>query len=274
MSGLIANARMYAVTPAAEAAWRGLIGRVAEAAGVPLDYMPYPAPQPLEVLWARPDLGAVQMCGYPIALGLADVVPIAAPIPALPWAGGRPVYRSDLIVRADAPYRRLEDTFGGRAGWTVEHSHSGFNAFRHHLLGYRTPERPTLYGEMVGPLVTARRILDSVLSGAIDVGPLDGYWHALIARHDPDLTAGIRVIASTEVAPMPAFVAAAGAAAADPEAVARLKASFAAAAGEPWFAGFAEPLLIAGFAAVDRADYATTLAWDREAVAAGYFVPA
>jgi len=30
----------------------------------------------------------------------------------------------------------------------VEHSHSGFNAFRHHLLPYRTRERPKLYGQM------------------------------------------------------------------------------------------------------------------------------
>ena len=134
MSRLIANARMYAVAPEAEAAWRELIFHVAAEAEVALDYLPYPAPQPLEPLWGRPDLGAVQMCGYPIAMRLSDVVPLAAPIPAVAWAAGRAVYRSDLIVKADAPFRKLEDTFGGRAGWTVEHSHSGFNAFRHHLL--------------------------------------------------------------------------------------------------------------------------------------------
>jgi ABC-type phosphate/phosphonate transport system substrate-binding protein len=115
------------------------------------------------------------MCGYGIALGLAKVSPVAAPIPRTSWAAGRPVYRTDLIVRADAPYRTLEDTFGGRAGWTVEHSHSGFNAFRHHLLPYRSPQRPALYGEMCGGLVTARNVLDSVREGRIDVGPLDAY---------------------------------------------------------------------------------------------------
>ncbi len=139
--------------------------------------MPYPAPQPLETLWARPDLGCVFMCGYPVALQLAAVVPLAAPIPRAAWAAGRPVYRSDLIVREDAPFRTLEDTFGGRAGWTVEHSHSGFNAFRHHLLQYRTASRPMLYREMVPNLVTARAILDAVREGRIDVGPLDAYWH-------------------------------------------------------------------------------------------------
>lgn len=271
MTRFVANARMYAVTPEVEAAWRGLLERIVAEAGLDFDYLSYPAPQPLEVLWRRADLGAVQMCGYPIALGLADVIPIAAPIPALPWAGGRPLYRSDLIVRRDAPYRSLEDTFGGRAGWTVEHSHSGFNAFRHHLMAYRSAERPTLYREMVGNLVTARKILDSVLDGTIDVGPLDGYWHALIARHKPELTAGIRVVASTDLAPIPAFVAAPTL---GEDAVARLKRAFAAASARPWFADYAPALRLAGFAPVGKSDFSTTLSWDAEAVAAGYPLPA
>lgn len=268
---LIANARMYAVTPAAETAWRDLIARVCAEAEVALDYLPYPAPRPLEQLWARPDLGAVQMCGYPIAMGLAAVEPIAAPIPALDWARGRAVYRSDLIVRADSGFRTLADTFGGRVGWTVDHSHSGFNALRHHLLRYRDASRPKLYRWSIGPLVTARKVLDSVIDGSIDIGPLDGYWHALIRRELPALTAQIRVIESTDVAPMPAFVASAGT---DPAIVTRLRGAFAAAASRPWFEPLGEALLITGFAAVTRDVYATTLAWDREAKAAGYPLPA
>src|SRR5271170_2277044 len=110
------NARMYAVTPAVEAAWRSLLDEVTHAAGVEFNYFPYPAPQPLEKLWARSDLGAVLMCGYPIALALSPVIPLAAPIPQAPWASGHAVYRTDLIVREEAPYRTLEDTFGARSG--------------------------------------------------------------------------------------------------------------------------------------------------------------
>ncbi|MGX9962967.1 phosphate/phosphite/phosphonate ABC transporter substrate-binding protein [Roseomonas sp. F4] len=271
MTRFIANARMYAVAPEAEAAWQALLAHVAAEAEVALDYEPYPAPQPLEHLWRRPDLGLVQMCGYPIALRIADVVPIAAPIPAAAWARGRPTYRSDLIVRADSPFRRLEDTFGHRVGWTVAHSHSGFNALRHHLLPHWRAKGGPLYAESVGNLVTARAVLDAVLAGRIDVGPLDAYWHALIARYRPDLTDGIRVLESTALAPMPAFVAAPGLPAA---AVARLRQSFADAATRPWFAEHAEALLIAGFEPVAQADFATTLAWDREALAVGYPVPA
>jgi ABC-type phosphate/phosphonate transport system substrate-binding protein len=265
------NARMYAVTPEVEALWQALLGHVAREADVELNYFPYPAPQPLERLWARPDLGAVFMCGYPVALALAPVQPIAAPVPHAAWAGGRALYRTDLIVRADSPYRTLEDTFGARAGWTVEHSHSGFNAFRHHLLAYRTPQRPTLYAQMVGNLVTARNVLDSVREGRIDVGPLDAYWHLLIARHAPQLTSGVRVLASTALAPMPALVAAADAPA---ETVARLRAALTAAPRREWFAPLAEPLLLDGFEEVRLETFAPLLEWDRAARAAGFERPA
>jgi len=271
VSRLIANARMYAVAPEAEAAWRALLARVADEAEVALDYLPHPAPRPLEELWRRPDLGAVQMCGYPIALGLAEVEPLAAPVPALPWAGGRAAYRTDMIVRRDSPFRSLEDSFGHRLGWTVAHSHSGFNALRRHLLPHwRARGGGPLFAEVRGGLVTARRVLDAVLDGAIDIGPLDAFWHALIARHRPELAAGVRVLDATEAAPMPAFVAASGISGG---AAARLRAAFAAAASRPWFAPLGEALLIEGFAPAERAAYAVTLAWDREAVAAGYAEP-
>ncbi len=262
---------MYSVTPEVESVWRGLLQRIAQEADVTLDYLPYPAPQPLEPLWSRADLGAVLMCGYPIALQLASVQPIAAPIPRAAWAGGGAVYRTDLIVREDAPFGQLEDTFGGRAGWTVAHSHSGFNAFRHHLLAHRTPQRPTLYREMVGNLVTARNVLDAVREKRIDIGPLDAYWHMLIARHAPQLCEGVRVLTATALAPMPAFVAAAGV---PGPAVARLRAAFTGAATKPWFRQLADPLLLEGFAEATRATFYPALEWDLEARAAGYAEPA
>jgi len=271
MSDWITNARMYSVTPEVEGYWRTLLEHISAEAGATLRYLPYPAPQPLEDLWRRADLAAVFMCGYPIATQLSAVIPIAAPIPRADWARGRALYRTDLIVRRDAPFSAFEDTFGRRAGWTVAHSHSGFNAFRHHLLRYRTSTRPALYSEMVGNLVTARKVLDSVREGRIDVGPLDAYWHLLIARHAPELTAGVRVLASTELVPAPAFVAAANA---PPDLVARLRGAFMSAATRPWFAPLGDQLLLDGFAEVSAATYAPLRQWEREAKAAGFELPA
>ncbi|MEI8147289.1 MAG: PhnD/SsuA/transferrin family substrate-binding protein [Alphaproteobacteria bacterium] len=210
------------------------------------------------------------MCGYPIALGLGDVIPIAAPIPDFDWAEGKARYRSDLIVRADSPFQSLEATFGGCIGWTVDHSQSGFNALRHHLLPYRTPGRPTLYRQSVGPLVTARRVLDEVIAGTIDVGPLDAYWHQLIARARPDLTEQIRVVDVTATVPMPAFVASSAMPADD---VRRLKEAFVAAADRPWFAALGADLLVTGFVPVDAAAYSETLARRDTALDARYPIP-
>lgn len=268
--GWIMNARMYAVTPEVETAWQELLERITRKAAVDLRYVRYPAPAPLEELWSRPDLGSVLMCGYPIALGLAAVTPIAAPIPRAPWAAGRAVYRSDLIVRQDSAYRTLEDTFGARAGWTVTHSQSGFNAFRHELLGHRSAERPALYREMIGNLVTARNVLDGVRENRLDIGPLDAYWHMLIARHAPHLTAGVRVLTSTPLTPMPAFVAARRL---PVEPVARLRAAFLSATTEDWFPRYADFLMLDGFAAAETAAYTPLLEWDRAARTAGFELP-
>ena len=124
---------------------------------------------------------------------------------------------------------------------------------------------------MIANLVTARNILENVRAGRIDVGPLDAYWHLLLARSAPQLTVGIRVLESTALAPMPAFVAAATASA---DMVDRLRAAFVAAAAQPWFSSLGSPLQLQGFEAMTTARYSTLLDWDRAAQAAGYDRPA
>jgi len=266
----ISNARMYAATPEAETAWQNLLAHIASEADVPLAYQSYPAPQPLETLWRRADVGCVQMCGYPIALGVAEVIPIAAPVPSAAWAKGEAVYRSDLIVRKDAAYKQLSDTFEGTVGWTVSHSQSGFNALRHHLVPDRSLERPNVYARSVGNLVTARKVLDSVLDGTIDIGPLDAYWHMLIRKYNPSLTEGVRVLQSTATAPMPPFVAGQNLA---PENIERLRLAFLDAHTKPWFPELSDALLIDKFAPAALGTYQVTMDWDRAARVVGYDEP-
>ncbi len=263
----------YSVARQTDAAWHDLLTRVAEEASVAFDFLSYPLPQSLEELWTRADLGCVFiMCGYPISLRQLHVVPIAAPIPLASWAQGRAVYRTDLVVRADSRYQRLSDTFGGRIGWTVRHSHSGYNALRHHLLQYRTPERPTLYSQVVGGLGTVQKVFDAVLEGAIDVGPVDAYWHMLTQLHHPDLAARVRVLESTVTAPIPAFVANLSV---SPEAVDRLARSFQSARDRAWFRPIAAELLLDGFTPVRNVDaFSIIQARARQAEEAGYPAPA
>jgi ABC-type phosphate/phosphonate transport system substrate-binding protein len=264
MSEAVACARMYAVTPAARAAWRSLFQSVAEAADVPLEVIDHAFPAPLNALWERDDLGAAFMCGWPLARsGFAKRI-VVAPVPNDPFSEGRPIYRSHFVVAAGAPFQTLADTFGHRMAFTVEDSHSGYNAPRHHLL----PERiarggAPLFSEMIGPLYAPRKVLDAILAGEADVGPLDSYAFALMTGHDAELAGKVRVVASTVAVPIPPIVASPGI---DPAEVERLADAFVAlSAEEPAM----KTLLLKGFSRIDAEDYRETLRWDEDAVRNG-----
>lgn len=204
----VANARMYGVAPGAVAAWRALFGHVAERSRVALEIIDHAFPAKLSELWARADLGCTFICGWPYSRGVADVIPIAAPVVADARAGGRPVYWTDIVVRADNPATMLEDLRGQTIAYTVEDSQSGFNALRHFLRGVPGPK--PVFAREHGPVFTPRRAIEAVISGEADAGPVDSYAHALLQLYAPELTDRVRVIAQTASTPCPLLVASAG----------------------------------------------------------------
>ena len=248
---LVSNARMYAVTPQAKAAWQALFAWVGEKSGVPLAYLDHAPPAPLEALWERGDLGVGFMCGLPFALAAHKPNLLAAPVPSLPRYGGMPHYCTDLVVRADRPFTGLSDTFGGRMGWTAEHSQSGCNAVRYHVMRY-APDRPrSLFAEWVGPLITPRRVIEAVLAGEIDVGPLDSYVHDLLRRHEPGTAAMLRVVESTAMTAIPPLVAASEIAA---DTIERLRSALLSCDLEPTMAPVLDSLAIMRFAPINSSD--------------------
>lgn len=206
---MIANGRMYSVTPAAAAAWKTLLRQVYRRAGVEGEVIDYPAPAPLEALWQRPDLAGVFMCGLPFSLGMYPVTAIVAPVALHSLPDGPGSYRSRLIVARDAPFRQLRDTFGRRLAFTNPESHSGYSALRFHLLPYLRPGQTSFYRETLGPLVTPRRVVEAIAAGKADLGPVDSYAFELLARDEPELMQHVRVIDQTAPAPMPLLVASA-----------------------------------------------------------------
>jgi len=263
---LIANARMYSVAPGAAAAWKRLFRWLERESGVGLTVIDHAFPAPLDALWARDDLACTFMCGWPYMRAGARHLVVAAPVPSAPYAKGRPVYCTHFVVRADAPFGKLEDTFGRRFAYTIPDSHSGYNAPRHHLLAYRGREGKPLYREVVGPLMTPRLMLEAIAEGRTDVGPLDSFAYDLLCRHMPDLARRTRAIASTETVPIPAFMAARGT---EPAVVDRLARTLCALGDAPAQADLRADLCILGFARVAGADYRVTEAWAREAEALG-----
>lgn len=203
----VANARMYGATPALREDWRTLLAWALARAGLPWPVIAYDAPAPLSVLWARADLGLALMCGLPFSQREPRPTAVAAVVPSLARYGGRPVYFTDIVVRADAPFRTLEDTFGGTVGYTLADSLSGGVALCHHLAPYRAARGARLYARAVGQLIHARGVIEALAAGRIDVGPLDSYYHDLLRQHEPALAAQVRTVATTAALPMPPFVA-------------------------------------------------------------------
>ncbi len=113
-------------------------------------------------------------------------------------------------TRAARGARAVEDTFGGVIAYSTEHSHSGYNAPRHHLLKHVSPARPALYRAVLGPYVRQRPLFDLVVKGEADVAAVDGYALDLLRRHDPTVAARVRVVETTVPAPSPPLVASSG----------------------------------------------------------------
>jgi hypothetical protein len=195
---------MYSVTPAVGTLWRRFLERVVERAGQAVDVVDWPAPLPLAELWDRPDKAAVFMCGLPFSLALPQPEPVAAPVTALARSEGQPLYWSELVVRADSGFHRLSDTFGQRIAFTAPKSQSGYAAALHHLMQWSKGE--PLYREIIAPRVTPYGALLAVTEGMAELAPIDSWAFALMQRHAPDLTARVRIVASTEPTPIPLLI--------------------------------------------------------------------
>lgn len=249
---MIANARMYCVNAATEAAWRELLSWVVERAGVDCRVIDYPAPQHLPDLWGRDDLACAFMCGYPLSQRHPQPVVLAAPVPSPERYGARPVYWTDLVVRDDSSIVQPADALGRRMAYTTPGSQSGYQAPRRFFARYASFERKSLFSDLVGPLITPHRVVTAIVDGDADIGPVDSYALDLLRLHEPALVARLRTVASTPPTPIPPLVAAP---AIEPQIGTRLTAALLAVGGAPILAGVRNTLLLRGFVAADTMTY-------------------
>lgn len=252
MTTLVANARMYSATPSVRSDWKELFRWVLERADLDWDVIDYDAPAPLNSLWARNDLGLVMMCGLPYAQRNDRTTLIAAPAPSPQRYAGRPVYFTDLVVRADSPSQRLEDTFGGVVGYTIPDSMSGGLALRAVFAPYRKTAGRPLFRHSIGQLIHARGVIEALARGDIDVGPLDSYYHDLLRHNDPSFASQVRVVASTPARPIPPLVATANL---PEQTLSRLRSALVDSIAEPSLAQLRERLLLANFIVPDADRY-------------------
>jgi hypothetical protein len=205
---MIANARMYSVSPEAAGLWRALLAAVIEHAGLDIALLEHTAPAPLDELWQRSDMAAVFMCGLPFSRSDPRPELIAAPVPSPPSFRGLPLYWSEMVVRKASGFQAIEDTFGGRIALTVPDSQSGCLAALYYLM--TNARRFPLYREIITPQVTPLGAMSAVVDGAADVAPIDSYAYCLLQKYRRDLTSQLRVIARTPRTPIPPLVASTG----------------------------------------------------------------
>jgi ABC-type phosphate/phosphonate transport system substrate-binding protein len=247
----VANARMYSVTPGVKAAWKELLSWVLARARLPWAVIDHDAPLPMAQLWERDDLGLAMMCGLPYSQRQPRPTLVAAPVPSPQRYRGQPVYFTDIAVRADAPYRSLEDTFGKVIGYTLHDSMSGYAALRRHLLPLRGPQ--PLYAKAIGGLQSARSVIEALADGRIDVGPLDSYSHDLLRAHDAQFAAQVRIVETTQPAPIPPLVATTSI---KDDELQRLRAALLDVGGAVELATLRKTLLLRGFAVPEEKTYA------------------
>ncbi|MDB6086550.1 MAG: ABC-type transport system substrate-binding protein [Gammaproteobacteria bacterium] len=202
---MIANARMYSVSPVAAALWRALLSAVIAEAGLAVTVIDHAEPAPLDELWSRNDQGAVFMCGLPFSRAQPQPALIAAPAPSQPEFDGRAQYWSDLVVREESAFHAVEDTFGKRVAFTVPGSQSGCVAAMSYFMSAGA-EFP-LFDEVIQPTITPLGALSAVIRGTADIAPIDSYAFRLLREYRPDLTSRVRIVGQTARTPIPPLVA-------------------------------------------------------------------
>ena len=267
MTGLVTSTRMYNAAPAVEGAWRALFQRLFADCALDVQFIEHGYPQPIDTLWSDPRLFSAFMCGWPFARTHGRMQPIAVPVPAPSRYEGLPRYCSEFLVRGESGWASVEATFGHRIGWMARDSQSGYNAPRALLAQHVTPDRPRLYRESVGPLVTPMRALDALRAAEVDVVALDSFFLDLLRHHAPGKLAGLDTIATTPWTPMPLLVAAP---AVSDTTVERLRDRLLSVHEAPGYASLLADVLVARFVRPDVPGYAVFEAIASCAIAHGY----
>jgi phosphonate transport system substrate-binding protein len=157
------------------------------------------------------EIGAVFTCGLPY-VRKADLDPpllrlIAAPVMNAPRYQNRPVYFSDIIVRANSPYHTLADLKGSTFAYNEVHSLSGYVLPCYHL--FQLGLRPDFFGQML-PSGSHAVSMDWVESGHVTAAAIDSVVLDMELAQRPQRAGQFRVVDTAGPLPMPPVAASPG----------------------------------------------------------------
>lgn len=150
------------------------------------------APTHDNLMRLAPDVAFI--CGLPYVLMRRKQVAleaIAAPVLRGSRFGGLPIYFSDVVVRADAPYHHFADLRGCRWGYNESISQSGYGITRHHLL--QMGETQGFFGQVLN-MGWHERAIDAVIAGELDATAIDAQVLSIRLEQQPHLARQLKVI--------------------------------------------------------------------------------
>lgn len=157
----------------------------------------------------RGDIELAWLCGRPYVEIVDQPRPpvelLVAPVMNGRRYADRPVYYSDVIVRADSSYRTFADLRGTRWAFNEPGSQSGYHVTCHRLatLG----ETGQFFGEIreAGSHVAS---VAAVLGGGVDGAAIDSTLLSWMTDRDPSLREQLRIIDTFGPSPIPPIVVA------------------------------------------------------------------
>lgn len=195
------------MAPNEEFILQSVVTYLSEKMAAPLTIIDDPAWAERERRFDRDEIQVCWICGLPY-VWKADETPglielLAAPVIRGESYGGLPVYFSDVIVRADSPYRRFEDLRGGVWAFNEPGSHSGYNIARFRLAGLESPE--TFFGRTVMS-GSHEASLEGILAGRFDGSAIDSIVLELYLQQHPDHVSAFRSLERLGPSPIPPLV--------------------------------------------------------------------
>jgi ABC-type phosphate/phosphonate transport system substrate-binding protein len=221
-------------------------------------------PDDLTQIWQSPDLLLSQTCGYPLIHELAPHVQlVGVPHYGAPGCDGYR-YSSAVIVHRESNFQSLADLRGSVAGFNERGSQSGYNALRRAIAPFAAGKPFFADVRRTGRHEAS---IDAVAAGGIDVAAIDAVTFALIARHQPERVAAVRVLGFTQPVPGLPLVTSIRTSAPQLQGLRRALARLAAA---PGLDALRRRLLINGYSSPPLSEYAALAEQEAAAAAAGY----
>ncbi|MDZ4736660.1 MAG: PhnD/SsuA/transferrin family substrate-binding protein [Rhodospirillaceae bacterium] len=221
-------------------------------------------PTDYDAHWLEPGLLLSQTCGYPMRHRLKGrVTYVATPSYAVEGCG-RGTYRSAIVVRVDAPIRKLDDLRGATAAFNDMQSQSGMNALRAAVAPFSREGR---FFDRVIESGRHEASIRAVADGEADVAAIDCVTWAYLERYRPSEVAALHVLDMTAEMPGLPFVTAGDA---GEDLVAKLRAALTESMLDPAIAVVRDALFLSGIVILPDDAYLAIDRMAEGAVARGY----